>query len=110
VEGEKSDVEGCLSIPGRRAMVTRPLRVTVRAQNSKGETVEMTAEGFLARAFCHEIDHLNGVLYVDKMDREVFEDEEITEDEKNVENEKPKSDEENAEHSQPAAKKEAERT
>jgi len=76
VDGEKSDLEGCLSVPGRKAMVTRPLSVTIRAQNSHGETVELTADGFLARAFCHEIDHLDGVLYVDKMDREVFEDEE----------------------------------
>ena len=89
MEGEQSDVEGCLSVPGRRAMVTRPLRVTVRAQDSKGEAIEMTAEGFLARAFCHEMDHLDGVLYVDKMDREVFEDEEIAEDGETASDAKP---------------------
>jgi len=87
VDGEKSGVEGCLSVPGRRAMVTRPLRVTVRTQNSHGDVVEITAEGFQARAFCHEIDHLNGVLYVDKMDREVYEDEEIEEDEETAKDE-----------------------
>ncbi|MFH1513396.1 MAG: peptide deformylase, partial [Bacillota bacterium] len=50
--------------------------VTVRAQNAKGETIEVTGEGLCARALCHEIDHLNGVLYVDIMDHEIFADEE----------------------------------
>lgn len=80
-EGEQSGAEGCLSIPGRSGVVTRPNIVTVRAQNRNGEVFEATAEGFLARAFCHEIDHLDGVLYVDKMDREIFPDEEQKEDE-----------------------------
>ncbi len=56
--------EGCLSMPGFREQVTRPNKVTVRAQNVKGETFEMTGEELLARAFCHEIDHLNGRLYI----------------------------------------------
>ena len=56
--------------------VVRPERVTVRAQNAQGEPIEVTGEGFLARAFCHEIDHLDGILYVDKMVREIFPDEE----------------------------------
>ena len=77
-EGEQSGAEGCLSVPGRSGVVTRPNIVTVRAQNRNGEFFETTAEGFLARAFCHEIDHLNGILYVDKMDREIFPDEEET--------------------------------
>lgn len=80
-EGEQSGAEGCLSVPGRSGVVTRPNIVTVRAQNRNGEVFEATAEGFLARAFCHEIDHLDGVLYVDKMDREIFPDEEQKEDE-----------------------------
>ncbi len=56
--------EGCLSIPGFREQVTRPLKVKVRAQNAKGETFEASGEDLLARAFCHEIDHLNGRLYI----------------------------------------------
>lgn len=75
-EGTESGLEGCLSVPGRRGIVTRPYQVTVCAQNAEGEEIELTAEGYLARALCHELDHLDGILYVDKMDREVFEDEE----------------------------------
>jgi peptide deformylase len=56
--------EGCLSLPGFREQVTRPKSVTVRAQNIKGEWFEMAGEELLARAFCHEIDHLNGRLYI----------------------------------------------
>jgi peptide deformylase len=56
--------EGCLSLPGFREQVTRPNSVTVRAQTVKGEPFEMTGEELLARAFCHEIDHLNGRLYI----------------------------------------------
>src|SRR5271154_1723543 len=56
--------EGCLSLPGFREQVTRPKTVTVRAQNVKGEPFEMTGEELLARAFAHEIDHLNGRLYI----------------------------------------------
>jgi peptide deformylase len=56
--------EGCLSLPGFREQVTRPKSVTVRAQNSKGEWFEMNGDDLLARAFCHEIDHLNGRLYI----------------------------------------------
>jgi peptide deformylase len=56
--------EGCLSLPGFREQVTRPKCVTVRAQNIKGEPFEMAGEELLARAFCHEIDHLNGRLYI----------------------------------------------
>jgi peptide deformylase len=56
--------EGCLSLPGFREQVTRPKSVTVRAQNLKGEWFEMSGEELLARAFCHEIDHLNGRLYI----------------------------------------------
>jgi len=63
-EGEKREEEGCLSVPGFRGYVVRPLFVTVKAQNAKGEWFEMKAEDYLARAFCHEIDHLNGILYL----------------------------------------------
>ena len=63
-EGEKREEEGCLSIPGFRGYVVRPQFVTVRAQNAKGEAFEIRGEDLLARAFCHEIDHLNGVLFI----------------------------------------------
>jgi peptide deformylase len=63
-EGEKREEEGCLSVPGFRGYVVRPQFVTVKAQNTKGEWFEMRAEDYLARAFCHEIDHLNGILYL----------------------------------------------
>lgn len=63
-EGEAREEEGCLSIPGFRGYVVRPQFVTVRAQNAKGETFEIRGENILARAFCHEIDHLNGVLFL----------------------------------------------
>ena len=63
--GEQTDEEGCLSVPGRSGMVTRPMHVTVRAVNRKGETFDITGSGLKARAFCHELDHLDGKLYVD---------------------------------------------
>jgi peptide deformylase len=64
VEGKQKGEEGCLSIPGFREDVARGKRVTVRAQNAKGETFEQTGEDLLARAFQHEIDHLFGKLYI----------------------------------------------
>ena len=73
VEGEQAGPEGCLSVPGRRGYVVRPNKVTVRAQDRKGKFFELTGEELLARALCHEIDHLDGVMYVDKMDHEIFE-------------------------------------
>lgn len=63
-EGEVREEEGCLSIPGFRGYVMRPQFVTVRAQNVKGESFEIRGENLLARAFCHEIDHLNGILFL----------------------------------------------
>lgn len=75
-EGEVAMVEGCLSVPGRRGCVTRPEKVVVRAQDTRGQFFEESADGLLARALQHEIDHLNGVLYVDLMDYEVFEEDE----------------------------------
>ncbi len=70
-EGEEIGVEGCLSLPGRRGTVKRPTKVVVRALDKKGREIELTAEGFLARAVCHELDHLDGVVYVDKMIEDV---------------------------------------
>ena len=75
-EGEQAGEEGCLSVPGRRGYVVRPEKVTVRAQDRKGKPFELTGEGLLARALCHEIDHLDGVMYVDKEDHEITSDEE----------------------------------
>jgi peptide deformylase len=63
-EGEQREEEGCLSLPGFRGSVIRPQFVTVRAQDASGQTFEMRGEGLLARAFCHEIDHLNGTLFI----------------------------------------------
>lgn len=74
-EGSQCGREGCLSLPGRQGVVTRPNKVTVRAQNRKGEPFEFTAEGFFARAVCHELDHLDGRVYIDIMDRELTEEE-----------------------------------
>ena len=79
-EGENGGPEGCLSIPGRRGFVVRPMKVTVRAQDRKGKPFEVTGEDFFARALCHEIDHLDGVMYVDKMDHEIFDSDEKQED------------------------------
>lgn len=64
VEGQQSSEEGCLSIPGFRENVRRGHRVTIRAQNAKGESWEQTGEDLLARAFQHETDHLRGKLYI----------------------------------------------
>ena len=63
--GEQSGEEGCLSVPGKSGMVTRPDYVKVRALNEDMEEIELEGEGLLARAFCHEIDHLDGKMYVD---------------------------------------------
>jgi peptide deformylase len=63
-EGEQREEEGCLSLPSFRGNVARPQYVTLRAQDATGKTYEMKGEGLLARAFCHEIDHLNGVLFI----------------------------------------------
>ncbi|MDP4144685.1 MAG: peptide deformylase [Bacillota bacterium] len=65
--GSYIDEEGCLSIPGKEGAVERPKYVTVKALNENGEEVIIKGEDLLARAFCHEIDHLNGVLFVDKI-------------------------------------------
>lgn len=64
--GEQTEEEGCLSIPGIRGEVKRPSKVIVRAMNRKGETFEITGTELMAIALCHEIDHLNGILFTDK--------------------------------------------
>ena len=67
--GEQIDAEGCLSIPGEDGEVKRPYVVRVRAQDRNGNTFEIEGEELLARAFCHEIDHLDGILFVDKVEK-----------------------------------------
>jgi peptide deformylase len=66
-EGEQREEEGCLSVPGYRGHVARPQYVTVRAQDASGKEFEMRGEGLLARAFCHEIDHLDGILFINHL-------------------------------------------
>ncbi|WP_461612191.1 peptide deformylase [Clostridium sp. Marseille-QA1073] len=68
--GEVTDIEGCLSVPGEQGKVKRPKYVKVKAMNEKGEEILLEGENFLARAFCHEIDHLDGILYIDKIVKE----------------------------------------
>ena len=66
--GEQEGEEGCLSVPGRWGITKRPMYVTVRALNRRGEVVDYTGSGLLAKAFCHELDHLDGKLYIDIAD------------------------------------------
>ena len=63
--GQQEEAEGCLSIPGEAGITRRPMHVTVHAQDRNGNEVEYTGSGLLARAFCHELDHLDGKLYID---------------------------------------------
>ena len=72
-EGECTSIEGCLSVPGRAGKVVRPEKVVVHAQNRNGEPMELTAEGKLAVCVSHELDHLDGILYEDKMIEDVTE-------------------------------------
>ncbi len=65
--GRENDSEGCLSIPGLAERVDRPARIRVEARDAAGERVELAAEGLLARAICHEIDHLDGILFIDRL-------------------------------------------
>lgn len=66
IQGEYLDVEGCLSIPGEQGTVSRPEKVKVKALNEEGEEIIIEGEDLLARALCHEIDHLDGILFIDK--------------------------------------------
>ena len=74
-EGEQHELEGCLSCPHEWGITKRPYKVKVRALNRYGEVVEYEGEDLLARAFCHEIDHLDGKLFLDVCERMVSEDE-----------------------------------
>lgn len=66
--GEQTDLEGCLSVVDYIGEVTRPNYVKVKAQDRFGKDIEVEGEGFLARAFCHEIDHLEGILFVERIE------------------------------------------
>ena len=68
--GEQHEQEGCLSLPGDWGITVRPAHVTVRALNRNGEEFEITGSDLLARALCHEIDHLDGKLFIDKLEEE----------------------------------------
>ena len=65
-EGVQEETEGCLSLPGRFGVTRRPMRVTVRATDRNGKEFEVSGEGLLARALCHEIDHLDGHIFTDR--------------------------------------------
>ncbi|MEW9110942.1 MAG: peptide deformylase [Cytobacillus gottheilii] len=71
--GEMTDVEGCLSFPGLYGEVSRPETVKIKAQDRTGKFYKLEAEGFLARAILHEIDHLNGILFTSKVSRYIEE-------------------------------------
>ncbi len=73
--GEQYGPEGCLSVPGEYGLVKRPMNVKVRAQDRNGEFFEVEGTGLTARCFCHEIDHLDGVVFTSKCDRMLTEEE-----------------------------------
>lgn len=77
-DGEQTGLEGCLSVPGKFGIVTRPYLVRVRAQDRNGEFFEVEDEGLTARCFCHEIEHLDGHLFVEHTDH-LMSDEELEE-------------------------------
>ena len=67
--GEQTGVEGCLSVPGKYGIVTRPMIAKVRAQDRDGNWYEAEGAELIARCFCHELDHLDGIVYTEKMER-----------------------------------------
>ena len=74
-DGEQNGAEGCLSVPGEYGLVKRPMHVRVRAQDRNGEFFEVEGEGLTARCFCHEIDHLEGIIFTSKCERMLTEEE-----------------------------------
>ena len=68
-DGEQEGAEGCLSVPGKYGLVKRPYYAKVRAQDRDGQWFEAVAEEIIARCFCHELDHLDGILYTQVMER-----------------------------------------
>lgn len=73
--GEQNGAEGCLSVPGEYGLVKRPMYVKVRAQDRDGNFFEIEGEGLTARCFCHEIDHLDGIVFTSKCERMLSEEE-----------------------------------
>ncbi len=80
-DGEQEGAEGCLSVPGKYGLVKRPYYAKVRAQDRNGEWFEAEGEGLIGRCFCHELDHLDGILYTQVMERFLTEEELAAEDE-----------------------------
>ena len=74
-DGEQSGAEGCLSVPGKYGLVTRPYYAKVKAQDRFGEWFEVEGEELIARCFCHELDHLDGIVYTEVMERYLTEEE-----------------------------------
>ena len=81
VDGEQTGAEGCLSVPGKYGLVTRPYWAKVRAQDRHGNWFEAEGEELIARCFCHELDHLDGIVYTEVMERYLTEEELMTDDE-----------------------------
>ena len=81
VDGEQTGAEGCLSVPGKYGLVKRPYWAKVRAQDRNGNWFEAEGEELIARCFCHELDHLDGILYTEVMERYLTEDELMLDDE-----------------------------
>jgi len=75
--GEQTDYEGCLSVPGKSGIVTRPNFVKAKAYDEEMNEFTIEGEGLLARAICHELDHLDGVVYVDKVEGELYNNEDL---------------------------------
>jgi len=71
-DGEQKVVEGCLSIPNRKGRLIRPAKVTVQALDENGEEIVLTGTGALAKCLCHEIDHLDGILYIDLVTEYIY--------------------------------------
>lgn len=78
-EGEQTGLEGCLSVPGRYGEVTRPLKATVRAQDRNGVEFEVSGEEIVARCFCHELEHLDGHLFTERVQGKLYTLEELEE-------------------------------
>lgn len=76
--GEQTGAEGCLSVPGKYGIVTRPMFVKLRAQDRYGEWFEVEGEGLTARCFCHELDHLDGIVFTSKCERMLTEEEMVS--------------------------------
>ena len=71
-EGEQTGLEGCLSVPGLYGEVTRPMKATVRAQDRNGNTYEVSGEEIVARCFCHELEHLDGHLFTERVQGKLY--------------------------------------